>query len=462
MSETTAPERTQLTESAPLTEAARGQAPGSRMRIKLIDEGWGSSGYYSAAVLQEAARQGVFGVGHHMYLDHPTDTERRERPERSVRDLAAVLVGPATYADGALYAEARLYSPYQWIAEKKDAIGVSIRACGTAEPGEAAGRQGMLITALTEGLSVDFVTHAGRGGQIVEVLESVRAQLAEARNIGGWLESRLHCLLTQISDDMYGDGRLTRDERLGLSSAIGDALDAFVTRVEADEPQLYQRDLYDGPPEPGEAPAAMAETTLPAPPAKPTTEGAPMTGTTSTGAPPQGGAIQLSEAERLLTENTDLKNKLAAAELKIAQFGENDRELTATKASLEEAKRENLRLRANDTARGKALAALTESTLPKVAHSEVVEAVTGDNVPLNDEGALDEAALVENIRAAIEKERRYLARFAEEAGVGTVRGLGSSGGGDEMTEADLESGLKGVFDRIGLPDQVATIAAKGR
>lgn len=184
-----------------------------------------------------------------------------------------------------------------------------------------------------------------------------------------------------------------------------------------------------------------------------------MTGTT-TGAP--GGATDLSEADRLRDENTQLKADLAEAKLTAAKLGDNARELADTKASLEESRREVLRLKANDAARAKAIEALTTSTLPEVAHPEVIEAVTGNHVPLNDDGALDEAKLTESIRAAIEKQRRYLARFAESQGMGTVRGLGSSGNPDELSEADFESGLKNVFTDLGLPDSVADIAAKGR
>ncbi|OLT24406.1 hypothetical protein BJF79_13775 [Actinomadura sp. CNU-125] len=459
-------------ETTLLTEARA--KSGARMRIKLIDEGQGSSGWYPAETLREAAERRVFGAGTHMFTDHPSRSEAEDRPERSVRDLAGVLTQDAFFQDGALWAEARVFAPFQeLLRDQADHIGVSIRAHGTAEPGEVEGQNRMVITSLTEGISVDFVTRAGRGGAIVEVLESAR-DVAEARNIGSWLESRLHLAFTEMTDHMRGEGRLTRDERIALSSAIGDALNAFVTRVEAEQPQLYKRDLHDDPDEPDDDPddredrtsAAMAETTVPAPPAKPTKEGVSMSGDTGIQGAPQGGAPtgtrEVSEADRLRGENTDLKSRLAEAELKVAQFGENARELETTKTQLDEAKRENLRLRANDAARAKALEVLAESTLPKVAHSEVVEAVTGDNVPLNDDGALDEAALVTNIRAAIEKERRYLARFAEENGIGSVRGLGSSGSADEMSEADLQAGLGDVFKSIGLPDTVADIAAKGR
>ncbi|MDF5758604.1 hypothetical protein [Spongiactinospora sp. TRM90649] len=442
-----APAATRLAESIPLAEAVRGAPSGRRMRIRLIDAGWGSSGYYSREVLERAAKAGVFGAGMHMYLDHPTVTEQAERPERSVRDLAAVLTGPAVYDQGGLYAEAQVFAPFQQVlAEQAEHIGVSIRAVGTAEPGEAEGRRGMLITELTEGVSVDFVTAAGRGGQIVEVLESARA-LTEARNIGGWLESRLHAVFTQISDDMYGEGRLTREERIGLSSAIGDALGAFVARVEA-----------DGPPEPTSA--DMAETTLPAPPAKPL-EVTRVSGP-QTGAPTGGPTTEISEADRLRTELAETRQKLAEAELRIAQLGDQGRDLEDTKRSLEEARRENLKLRANDAARAKATATLASSTLPQTAHARVVEAVTGDNVPLGEDGALDEAKLTESIKGAIEAERRYLARFAEEAGIGSVRGLGSSGDPNEMTESDLQSGLKDVFGRLGMDATTADLAAKGR
>ncbi|KAB2347342.1 hypothetical protein [Actinomadura rudentiformis] len=447
-----------LTESIPLVEATRGQRTGSRMRIKLINTGWGSSGHYSEAVLRQAAADRVFPAGTHMYIDHPTSTENAERPERSVRDLAAVLTSPATFEQGALYGEARVFGPYQqFLTDMAEHIGVSIRATGYAEHGQAEGREGAIITGLTEGISVDFVTKAGRGGQIVEVLESARREMTEARNIGHWLESRLHLALTQFGDDMFGDGRVTREERIAMSSAVGDALTSFAGALEKKAPQLYQRDLYDGPPEPDNS-AAMAETILPAPPAKPTTEGAPMTGTPQ-GAPPSGGAPNdVSEVAQVRTELAETKQKLAEAELEIAKLGDQSRKLAEAEAKLAEAERENKRLLANDAARTKAEESLKESTLPKVAHAKVIAAVTGANVPLNDEGALDEAALVKSIKAAIDEQRDYLTAFAEESGMGTPSGLGGGAG----PKVDVETELGEVFRSFDMSESAAGFAAKGR
>lgn len=241
-----------LSESTPLVEAASGTPKNRRFRARLIEgDVQGSSGYYPSETLR---RDGpvVFKAGTHVYADHPSMTEAADRPERSIKDLAGRLATDATYDGDGLYAEVEVFPHYAPVIEgMADAIGMSIRAFGTAEVSTQEGIRGPVITSLTEGISVDFVTAAGAGGKIVALLESARAarrtEVREGRNVGGWFESRIHSSFTMQADDMYGQGRLSREERIALSSAIGDGLDAFTKRVEADQPQLYQRDIYDEP-----------------------------------------------------------------------------------------------------------------------------------------------------------------------------------------------------------------------
>lgn len=227
-------------------------------RIDLITPGWGSSGYYAASVLEQAATDAVFAAGTHMYLDHQTAIEQMDRPEGSVMNLAAVLMEDATWNGTALTARARVFSSYApALAEMRESIGVSIRASAEVSQGEAEGRRGQIIERLVDATSVDFVTKAGRGGRISEVLENALgntltreaalARLKEARNVGHWIESRLHLELTRIADDMFGDGRLTREERISLSSAIGQALTTFASQLETEQPQIYSRDLWEEP-----------------------------------------------------------------------------------------------------------------------------------------------------------------------------------------------------------------------
>ena len=147
-----------------------------RIRIRLIDEGQGSSGYFPAAVLEQAANDRIFRAGTRMHLDHPGRTTGDDLPERSVKDWVAVLAEDAVWdaATHALEADATVFASWRQIVEDvAPYVGVSIRAYATAAPDGT-------ITRLTEALSVDFVTEAGRGGRVLRVLESARPALTEA------------------------------------------------------------------------------------------------------------------------------------------------------------------------------------------------------------------------------------------------------------------------------------------
>lgn len=85
------------------------------------------------------------------------------------------------------------------------------------------------------------------GRMIGEAATMPKTNLQEARNCGEWLEARLHLEFTQIADHMFGEGKMTRDERIALSSAIGAALDAFRAKIEEGAAGLYQRDPSAGP-----------------------------------------------------------------------------------------------------------------------------------------------------------------------------------------------------------------------
>jgi hypothetical protein len=145
--------------------------------LKIIQPGWGSSGYYPAEVLKRDGPK-VFTKGLKSYWDHPTASQEAERPERSLRDLAAELVSDARWEDNGpagpgLYADAKVFGGYkEAVEELAPHIGVSIRALGRAKKGEAEGRKGQVIEALTAARSVDFVTVPGAGGQVLQMFEA--------------------------------------------------------------------------------------------------------------------------------------------------------------------------------------------------------------------------------------------------------------------------------------------------
>lgn len=154
--------------------------------VKVIQPGWGSSGYYPADVL---ARDGkIFAKGTKMFWDHATQQEEAERPEGRLDALAGEFVTDAAWdeqgkAGPGLYADAKVFGRYRdAVAELAPHIGVSIRAMGKAKEGEAEGRHGPLIQSFTAARSVDFVTQPGAGGQIVGLFEAAR-QAREERQV---------------------------------------------------------------------------------------------------------------------------------------------------------------------------------------------------------------------------------------------------------------------------------------
>lgn len=163
-----------------ITEATRAPVstgPG-KIRIRLIDAGKGASATYPADVLEAAAVEKAFPAGTEIHFDHQTAEERAARPEGSVKDLVGVTIEDAVYdpETQALEADAKVYSPYRTIvSEMADDVGMSIRAWIDA----ADSPDGPVATRILEGISVDVVTKAGRGGKILAVLESAR-RMSEA------------------------------------------------------------------------------------------------------------------------------------------------------------------------------------------------------------------------------------------------------------------------------------------
>lgn len=146
-------------------------------RIKIIKPGWGSSGYYHTQTLETDGPQ-VFKNGLKMYWNHPTKREASERPERDLDHLAAQLTEDAKWdANGekgpGLYANATVFEKYRKaVNELAPHIGVSIRGVGITEDGEAEGRKGKIIRHLGPMHSIDFVTAAGAGGEILSLFEA--------------------------------------------------------------------------------------------------------------------------------------------------------------------------------------------------------------------------------------------------------------------------------------------------
>lgn len=165
-----------LGDCVPLVEAGVPLSEAATATLKLISPGWGSSGYYSPALLKNAAAKFTRGVK--MYWNHQTAAEESARPEGNLDHLAGELLEDARWEENGatgpgIYAKAKVFERFApHVKDLAPHIGVSIRASGTARTGEAEGRKGPVIETIAGVKSVDYVTVPGRGGEILSLFEA--------------------------------------------------------------------------------------------------------------------------------------------------------------------------------------------------------------------------------------------------------------------------------------------------
>jgi len=95
--------------------------------------------------------------------------------------------------------------------------------------------------------------------------------------------------------------------------------------------------------------------------------------------------------------------------------------------------------------------------LPQVTKSRLIRNLAA-NPPIK-EHALDKEAFKTQIVEAVKAETAYL---VEVAGIGKITGMGGGSPAAEPKPEDIEKGLTEAFERIGLAESTAKLAAKGR
>ena len=424
-------------EASPFARAAVPADGPGRLRIRIIDAGIGSSGFYSPDVLRRAAEARVFHAGLKMYLDHPGQAEAYDRPERSVRDVAGALVTDAVYdeATTGLYADVEVYSAWRKpISEMAEVIGVSIRAWCEAHEGVVEGRRMDIIDEITEAASVDYVTDAGRGGKVMEVIESARVvQRAQARGVAeataNDVRERLHDLVRQAyaSDDsqyawvrdfdastvwfeMQGDVNGTFAQGYSVDS------DGMPTGLTGERIEVRVVTTYQPINQAAAGEAAAAPTDVPVNPA----------GQTTTQESEEDAMPQIEEARlRQLEEDAGRVPTLTA-----------ERDAAIARAETAESTAREAVTRANSAT----AARIVGEAFAGIEAPTIVAALSA-HPPLTESGTVDEDALRTRAEAAA-------AESAAAAGAGTVRGLGKGEptGEDISTEA-LDEGLAKLTGR---------------
>lgn len=437
-----------LTESAAVLEAAGTGKPG-RMLIRLIDAGKGSSGVYPADTLKAAAEAKVFAAGTHMYLDHPSESEMYDRPERSVKDLAGVLTEDARWDDTAqaLVAEARVFPAWRdALTAMAEDIGVSIRALAETKAGQWDGKPAQVVSRITEALSVDFVTHAGRGGKVMQIIESARANAAQTGPVA--VEATANDRREQLSalvKDAYSADKTwvwVRDfddttvwfevespDGLGIYQQTFTVTDDAATALTGDRVEVRVKTTY----EPVQATESTGAPTVdpvvdtPAPVDESTTLAA------TSGTDPTPNVPVDPAGQSTITQESQEDDMPQIEEARLRQLEadagrvhalESERDAAAKKA--EEAEQRALQAEAATYARDFARNLVTKanSDLAEASVARIVRDATSQALPLTEAGRLDTDAFTPVVEKSRAEEETYLAAVAEASGIGSVRGVG--------------------------------------
>lgn len=425
--------------------AAVGELTGSRQTITIATPGWGSSGYYSPEVLEQAAKDRVFSKGTQQHMDHDGEMARFEQPAGSTLRLAAALTEDARWdpnwvdpdepgsIPGRLYANNEVFSPWRaFLHEAKDVIGASLSAPATRSKGEVDGRKGLIIEKLHPSPlnRVDYVTVAGRGGKISAVLESANSILSEAvaTDVEDWLSQAVKAAHRTDDNWVYVDGHDNEFVFFRMDGKLYRqpySLDGVNVTLSGTPVEVRRRTEYD--PVNQATEALTPNDSLPAP--------AKVTEKAKSKETPNMAEVMIEEARKRELEESH------------AQVPALEAKVTASEARAVEAERRAAV--AESTVRARDFAA----TIVKAANADLSESVVARivnaataTIPLTEKLELDTDALTEATTKAREAEETYLAQLAKENGLGQVRGIGATEATETAapTDAEIREAMKGA------------------
>lgn len=144
--------------------------------VVLIEAGanFSKKRYYPERTLRESATK---FAGLKMYLDHPTDREEIEKPERSIKDWLAT-IEESWFEDGKILGRVHVHAKWLWENLKDETfrknIGISINASGRMSYGTIDGVKMQIVETIVIPKSVDWVTEPGARGRVLQLIESAK------------------------------------------------------------------------------------------------------------------------------------------------------------------------------------------------------------------------------------------------------------------------------------------------
>ncbi len=200
----------------------------------------GKGRFYPAAVLKRDCH--IF-EGVKMYANHPSVSEMRDRPERSINDWVGHLTEVRHDEEGNVFGRAVILDDAfkQKLRNLKEAgllgeMGVSIRGLGKTRRTEIEGHKTEMVEALTAGHSADYVTQAGAGGA-VQMFEADRSHYDE-RNDDMEEIQELKDTVSALEKKLADSETALDEANKALESKAGDESKAVLEAVTKERDEL--------------------------------------------------------------------------------------------------------------------------------------------------------------------------------------------------------------------------------
>lgn len=187
----------------PLSEVDMNEESGLIKGVIIAEGLSANNNFYTLDALRNT---GHLFEGRPIFVNHPSKTEQRDRPERSVRDIAGVIrsteMGYNREGKNALRFTGYISKAETELRTKiaEGLVGdLSIMAFGTGKRDPKSGV--FMVEAFTDAFSVDLVTFAAAGGEVETLFESVQTEEV----VGGTMEEsntqELRAMLESVRDE---------------------------------------------------------------------------------------------------------------------------------------------------------------------------------------------------------------------------------------------------------------------
>lgn len=187
----------------PLSEVDMNEESGLIKGVIIAEGLSANNNYYTLDALRNT---GHLFEGKPIFVDHPSKTEQRDRPERSVRDIAGVIrsteMGYNKEGKNALRFTGYISKAEPELRTKiaEGLVGdLSIMAFGTGKRDPKSGV--FMVEAFTDAFSVDLVTFAAAGGEVETLFESVQTEEVVEETVEESNTQELRAMLESVRDE---------------------------------------------------------------------------------------------------------------------------------------------------------------------------------------------------------------------------------------------------------------------